>query len=396
LCGFRRDIPEILTIAEFYVHPATVEAFGVAVLEAMVMGKAVVANRVDGIPEVVVEGETGLLVPPKDSEAMSRAIIELLQSPSKVKEMGRKGRERALNYFSAERSAWGLERIYEQFIVAKILPREGHQDEEAQKLLSYGVKELFSRYAEGRDNTLASNPFWAYEDKVRQQAVFELLRPAPGERILEVGCGSGRDMILFSSKGARYVGLDYDYKIVGVAKKKLVKEKGMGTLTVADATELPFKDCSFDKVSCSEVLEHIPEYKKALKEINRVLRPGGKATLTLPNRHSFKGLARWYRSLMYRVFNRSDLHPYDEWKTRKELKMALRESGLEVQEEMGVNFIPEPFGYPSLCKTIIGIVESVENKIKWLLPGWGNTLAVLAVKEPLVNANKAPFCRGLL
>ncbi|MDI6759771.1 MAG: glycosyltransferase [Candidatus Brocadiaceae bacterium] len=388
MCGFRRDVAEILSIAEFYVHPTITEALGIAILEAMVMGKAVVASRVDGIPEVVVEGETGLLFPPQDTEATSRAIIELLQSPSRAREMGKKGRPRALNYFSAERSARELEKIYEQFIVAKILPREGHQDEESQKLLSHGIKELFNCSAKGRDSTLASNPFWAYEDKVRQRAVFELLRPAPGERILEVGCGSGRDMILFSSKGARYVGLDYGYGIVGIAKERLVKEKGMGTLTVADATKLPFKNCSFDKVSCSEVLEHIPEYTKALKEINRVLKPGGKATFTVPNRHSFKGLARWYRSLIYRVFNRCDLHPYDEWKTRRELEVALKESGLEVQEEIGANFTPEFFSSPSLCQRLTGVVGFVEERIRWRLPGWGNTLAMMAVKGPLGKTNK--------
>ncbi|MFN3466753.1 MAG: glycosyltransferase family 4 protein, partial [Candidatus Brocadiales bacterium] len=118
------DIPEILSIAEFYVHPTITEALGIAILEAMAMGKAVVASRVDGVPELVIDGETGLLVPPEDPGAMSRAIIELLQSPPRAREMGQKGRERALSHFSAEKSAGELDKIYEQFALTKILTKE--------------------------------------------------------------------------------------------------------------------------------------------------------------------------------------------------------------------------------------------------------------------------------
>lgn len=389
MCGFRRDVAEILSIAEFYVHPTITEALGIAILEAMVMGKAVVASRVDGIPEVVMEGETGLLVEPKDPEAMARAIMELLGAPSRAEEMGQKGRQRALNCFSAERSARELEKIYEPFILAKVLSGGELQDAEAQRLRDCWVKEFFAERTGLREYGFAVNPYWAYEEKVRQRAVFELLRPALGERILEVGCGAGRDMILFSSKGARYVGLDCDYEIVGVAKKKLVKEEGIGTLTVADATKLPFKDRSFDKVSCSEVLEHIPEYTKTLKEINRVLKPDGKAAFTVPNRHSLKGIIKGYHSFINRVLNRCDLHPYDEWKTQEELKSALRESNLEVREEIGVDFTPQFFASPSLCRMLIRVVGFVEDRIRWTLPGCGNILAMMAVKGPIRDTSKA-------
>ena len=394
LCGFRKDIPEILSTAEFYIHPSTREALSIAILEAMVMGKAVVANKVGGIPEAVVEGETGLLVPPKDTEAMARAIIELLQSPPRAREMGEKGRQRVLDYFSAERSARGLEKIYEQFIVAKILPREGSLDEEARRLITCWVKEIYARNAQQREKTLASTPFWAHESEAEQRALLELLRPAGGEKILEVGCGSGRDAILFTSKGARYVGLDYDYRTVNVARTRLVKENIRGIFLVADATRLPFKDCSFDTVSCSEVIEHIPGYEKALKEMGRVLKPGGKAGLTTPNRHGVNGMVEGLKTLMHRTINRvatlDSFDPYDKWKTRGELKLALREGGLEVKEEMGINFIPDFLKSSSLWEIMVKIVEPVEDKIKRKLPGLGNTIAVLAEKGPIENADKAP------
>ncbi len=391
LCGFRKDIPEILSIAEFYVHPTTREALGIAVLEAMAMGRAVVASNTGGIPEVVVEGETGLLVEPKDHEAMSRAIIELLQSPSRAREMGQRGRERVLTHFSAEKSARELEKIYEQFTLVKIFLKEGFQDAETQKLLSRWVKEVYAHNAEMRERTLTTNPLWPHEDKVRQKAIVELLKPTCGERILEVGCGSGRDIILFSQKGVRYVGLDYDHRTVTVAKERSAQNNGVVGLAVADGTKLPFKDCSFDKVSCSEVIEHIPEYTKALKEIGRVLKPSGKTVFTTPNRHGPNGIVRKYHSFINWVFNRTttllDLDPYDEWKTRGELKAALRESGLEVQEEMGVNFTPDFLKSSPLCSMIISIVEPIEDRLKWKLPGLGNTLAMAAVKRDVSMAD---------
>lgn len=184
------------------------------------------------------------------------------------------------------------------------------------------------------------------------------------------------------------MGVDYDHRIVTVVKERFAKDNKRGVFAVADGTKLPFKDCSFDKVSCSEVLEHVPEYKKALKEINRVMKPGAKAVVTIPNRHSLKGIVKRYHSFINRVFNRCDLHPYDEWKTREELKTALRESGLEVQEELGVDFTPQFFRSPALRRISIGMAGFVEDKIKWSLPGCGNILAMMAVKGPLGKANK--------
>jgi glycosyltransferase involved in cell wall biosynthesis/ubiquinone/menaquinone biosynthesis C-methylase UbiE len=382
LFGFRRDVDELLSIAEFYVHPTLTEALGVALLEAMTMGKAVVASKVDGIPEVVIEGETGLLVPPRDPEALSNAIVELLERPSRAKEMGQKGRERALNLFGAKRAARELEEIYEPFILAKILLNEESPDEEAQRLRSNQIKEFFAQSTGRREKEwFASDPILTYEDKARQRAIFELVKPESGEKILEVGCGDGSDTGLFSSKGVRCISVDYDHRVVSVAKERLTQCNGSVALAVADGIKLPFKDCSFDKVSCSEVLEHIPEYKKALKEIHRVLKPGGKVVITVPNRRSLKGIKKGYNSIVNKVLNRCDLHPYDEWKTRNELKATLQDSGLMVKEELGVDFVPRCFKSHLLNKILIAAFGALEAKVRRSLPGWGNTLAVTAVKE---------------
>lgn len=100
--GFREDIASLLACAELLVLPSLNEGFGMVLLEAMAMGRPVVASAVGGIPEVVLHGETGLLVPPADPEALAAAILRLLGDPGALRQMGEAGRERARKSFSRE------------------------------------------------------------------------------------------------------------------------------------------------------------------------------------------------------------------------------------------------------------------------------------------------------
>lgn len=103
LTGFRKEIPEIMHLMDIYVLSSVSEACPMVILEAMASGKPVVATNVGGVPEEVVDGETGILVPPKDAEAIAEAVLYLLKHPQKAKEMGVKGRERVIQHFSLER-----------------------------------------------------------------------------------------------------------------------------------------------------------------------------------------------------------------------------------------------------------------------------------------------------
>lgn len=96
----RQEIAALLNGCALFVLPSLWEAFGIASLEAMVCGKAVVASDCGGIPEVVRSGETGLLVPPGDVVALAQAIAVLLQDSAAREAYGRRGREIALSEFS--------------------------------------------------------------------------------------------------------------------------------------------------------------------------------------------------------------------------------------------------------------------------------------------------------
>jgi glycosyltransferase involved in cell wall biosynthesis len=91
------------------VHPVRWEGFGLALLEAMLASLPVVATNVSSIPEIVVDGETGLLVPPEDSTALAHAITLVLADQS---DYGVRGRERALTEFSVERMTDRTLRVY--------------------------------------------------------------------------------------------------------------------------------------------------------------------------------------------------------------------------------------------------------------------------------------------
>ena len=111
--GERHDVPALLSRANMFVLPSSGrEGLGLAALEAMATGLAVVATRLGGVPEVVSHGRTGLLVPPGDPESLAAAIGELLAHPGQAEAMGRAGRERVMASFTAEGMARRVERIY--------------------------------------------------------------------------------------------------------------------------------------------------------------------------------------------------------------------------------------------------------------------------------------------
>jgi starch synthase len=112
------EVIQLMTHADVFVVPSVYEPMGIVNLEAMACETAVVASRVGGIPEVVAEGETGLLVPPADPPALAAAVNELLADPERARRMGLAGRERVLKHFTwravAERTLALYERLVDQ------------------------------------------------------------------------------------------------------------------------------------------------------------------------------------------------------------------------------------------------------------------------------------------
>lgn len=110
--GRRGDVPSLLARVDLVVHPSWAEGFPNAVLEAMAAARPVVATRVGGTPELVVEGETGYLVDPRQPAALADAIVRALADRDRLRQLGERGRARVESTFSAEQMIHSVESLY--------------------------------------------------------------------------------------------------------------------------------------------------------------------------------------------------------------------------------------------------------------------------------------------
>ena len=113
------NIPGILAITDIFVLPSLWEGLPTAIIEAMAAGCPVVATAVAGTPEVVLDGETGFLVSPRDPQALAQKIRLLLQDHALRRKMGEAGAKRAKAYFSIERMVREYEALYKQLVLSK-------------------------------------------------------------------------------------------------------------------------------------------------------------------------------------------------------------------------------------------------------------------------------------
>ncbi len=116
--GRREDVPDLLAACDVFALPARREGLGVAALEAMAAGRPVVASRVGGLAEAVVEGGTGLLVPPDDPAALAAALGRLLREPALRRELGRAGPGRIAEGFRADQMVAAYEELYSELLEA--------------------------------------------------------------------------------------------------------------------------------------------------------------------------------------------------------------------------------------------------------------------------------------
>lgn len=115
-----------------------------------------------------------------------------------------------------------------------------------------------------------------------------------GRDVLEVGVGAGTDFINWVRHGAHATGVDLTPRGVELTRERLVLEGLHAQLRVADAERLPFADASFDIVYSYGVLHHSPDTRGAIREVHRVLRPGGTALVMIYHVPSWVGFMLWF------------------------------------------------------------------------------------------------------
>jgi len=123
---------------------------------------------------------------------------------------------------------------------------------------------------------------------------FEKFRDA---RLLEIGCGMGTDLLQFSRGGARCVGIDLTPRSIEITQHRFKLYGADGAFMISDGEHLPFRSESFDVVYSNGVLHHTPDTEGAIREVHRVLKPGGVAKVMLYHRNS---LNYWFEIVLRR------------------------------------------------------------------------------------------------
>ena len=202
------------------------------------------------------------------------------------------------------------------------------------------------------------SPIVRYIEKKRIRRIFALLAPRAGDRVLEVGCGAGH--LLAGLPAGRGVGLDLAESLLAKAARRLGGREG---LVQGDAERLPFRAGAWDRVYCSEVLEHVPSPARALAEMRRVVGPRGVVVVSVPNERLINALKAWlHRSGLYGLLMRARAGDYampermdDEWHLHAfdlPTLRALIPAGFRVARVEGVPFRWLPVRYVVRCEAV--------------------------------------------
>ena len=232
-------------------------------------------------------------------------------------------------------------------------------------------------------------------------ARYDRLGVHPGDRLLDLGCGFGRHAFEAARRGAAVVALDAGRAEVEGVVATFVAMTEAGELDPArqhaavvqgDALALPFADGAFDRIICSEVLEHIPDDRGAIDELTRVLRPGGTIAVTVPR--WWPELVNWALSDEYHETPGGHVRIY----RRSVLEARLADAGLVVTGHHHAHALHSPYWW---LRSAVGVdrddhplVAAYHRLLVWDLTA-GSPLTRLpeAALNPLLGKSVVVYAR---
>jgi len=120
LLGYREDVGDFLQQCNLFTHPSVAEGFGLVVSEAMLAGLPIIAAKAGALPELIVDGESGMIVEPLDAQAWAVASMKCIKEPAFAAIIAANGKNRALNMFSVERFVSDYEAIFKDVLLGRV------------------------------------------------------------------------------------------------------------------------------------------------------------------------------------------------------------------------------------------------------------------------------------
>ena len=266
LTGLRENPAQIMRAFDVGVVPSRREAFGIAALEMMRMKVPVIVSPVGGLPELVQDGRTGLILPELSPPAIARAIRRLQEDSGLRDKLGRDAFAHASSFDGRAQ----VEQILE--IYMRLIPSQDGRVCTAHQPAYQGAEAV--RY-EGVHGDIFNS--------IEQQRLYSMLREAVRSvqtgaqpvRALDFGCGSGNLTRHLISLGVQTVSADVsDDFLEGIRRK--FSTTGLSETFRLNGTDLAnVPDAHFDLVATYSVLHHVPDYLAIVRELGRVVKPGG-------------------------------------------------------------------------------------------------------------------------
>jgi glycogen(starch) synthase len=313
----REQALAIVARAEVVALPSLWESFGYVCVEAMALGRPVVASAAGGLVDIVEDGRSGRLVPPGDAAALAAALDDWLGDLGARASIGAEASRQA-NRFATEHVVGRIERLLEQAADKRLSPT----------IYRRGYRRHFRPDEPG--------PFQRLYERKRD-AVLSQFAAGPRRRIVDVGGGYGR---LAGPLAARH-----DVTLVDVSPEML-EEAGrrwpMLRSVEADARSLPFADGEFDALLALDLTPHLPDLEAGIRELARVVRSGGEVVVDTSNASpwwvpAYPGYVNWRPKRLLLTMRAGGVLP--EWRevvrhhTPADARAALRASGLRVEQE---------------------------------------------------------------